>query len=142
MSNVVPFPGTERPTLTYLGGERRRGWFVLYEHDDYHHVFGPFPKAGTREFALAISRASNGFVEIDWDSFPYTPDPKNGEVYATESFWWRYENGQEIETSAGFVVVHMSHSGNSAGMYGEFETLAEAQAAAVRIARERNAVLT
>jgi hypothetical protein len=70
MSNIVPFPGRRRPTLTYLGGERRRGWFVLYTDNDYEHIFGPFPKAGTREFALAISRASDGFVKIDWDSFP------------------------------------------------------------------------
>jgi hypothetical protein len=70
----------------------------------------------------------------------YVPDPRNGEVYATESFERRCENGQEI--AAGFVVVHISQSGNSAGMYRGFETLAEAQAAAVRIAREHNAVLS
>ena len=81
-------------------------------------------------------------VDLETSPTAYVPDPRNGEVYATESFEWRCENGQEIETSAGFVVVHISQSGNSAGMYGGFETLAEAQAAALRIARERNAVLS
>jgi hypothetical protein len=142
MSNVVPFQGTERPTLTYLGGERRRGWFVLYEHDDYQHVYGPFPKAGTREFVLAISRASNGFVEIDWDSFPYTPDPRNGEVYATACDKCRYENGQWIEEPDGFMVVHMYRSGTSAGGSTGYKTLEEAQAEAERLARECNAVLS
>jgi hypothetical protein len=114
---------------------------VRYTDNDYERVFGPFPKAGAREFALAISRASRGLVKIDWDSFPYDPDPRNGEVYATETVLWDIVDGVETETPNGFAVVHMSSGGGSAGGCDGFETLAEAQAAAERIAREHNAVL-
>ena len=62
-------------------------------------------------------------------------------VYATPFFEWDYVDGVEIETHAGFGVVHMSRSGDSAGIYQGFDTLEEAELAARRIARERNAVL-
>jgi hypothetical protein len=81
-------------------------------------------------------------------SAAYAPDPRNGEVYAAEWFDCRYEDGQEIESCEGFIVVHMSHARGSAATYHSaatyrgFETLAEAQAAAERIAREYNAVLS
>jgi hypothetical protein len=74
---------------------------------------------------------SNGFVKIDWDSF--TPDPRNGEVYVTE-----YYEEETPYTPSGFAVLHNLHSRDSACGY--FKTLAEARAAAERIARERNAV--
>jgi len=73
---------------------------------------------------------------------PYAPDPRNGEVYATEMYEIKYVDGVETETFAGFDVVHMAYNGDSPGMCGTYETLEEAQAAAVRIARERNAMLS
>jgi hypothetical protein len=71
------------------------------------------------------------------------------EVYAAESYECRYdEDGQEIESFDSFVVMHIVHARGRAGTYHSvgtfrgFETPEEAQAAAVRIARENNAVLS
>jgi hypothetical protein len=72
---------------------------------------------------------------------PYRPDPRNGEVYATSSFLTQYIDGLEIETPDGFIVVHMSRSGDSAAIFRGCESMEEAEAAVERIARERNAVL-
>jgi hypothetical protein len=143
VSNVIPFPGRSRPTISCLDGGKD-GLFVLRTDERGHkEAFGPFPNSSAaREFAANISKQSG--VRVDWETFPtaYRPDPRNGEVYATEAFVCRRENGQWIEEPDGFMVVHMSYSGGSAGGCGGFETLEEAQAAAVRIAREHNAVLS
>jgi hypothetical protein len=71
----------------------------------------------------------------------YRPDPANGEVYATEFFECCYIDGTEVQTPAGFAVVHMSHHGDSASVQGGFETMEAAQAAALAEARRLNAVL-
>jgi hypothetical protein len=73
----------------------------------------------------------------------YTPDPRNGEVWVPEGEGasCQYVNGEWVETPCGFSVIHMSSGGGSAGGEAGFATLEEARAAAVRIARERNAVL-
>jgi len=67
------------------------------------------------------------------------PDPRNGFVYACESYETRYDNGVKAETFAGFIVVHMADDGDSAAIFRGYETLTDAQAAAERIARELNA---
>jgi hypothetical protein len=72
---------------------------------------------------------------------PYRPDSRNGEVYATSSYLTQYIDGVEIETPDGFIVVHMSRSGDSAAIFRGYESIEEAEAAASRIARERKAVL-
>lgn len=59
---------------------------------------------------------------------PRKPDPRNGEVSVTE-------------TPHGFAVDHMSRSGDSACHFGNYASLADAQAAARRIASELNAEL-
>jgi hypothetical protein len=71
----------------------------------------------------------------------YRPDPANGEVYATEFFECSYIDGSEVQTPAGFAVVHMSQHGGSADLQRGFETMEAAQAAAIAEARRRNAVL-
>jgi hypothetical protein len=72
---------------------------------------------------------------------PLEPNPRNGFVYASESYETRYDNHIETETFAGFIVVHMADDGDSAAIYRGYETIGEAEAAARSIARERNAVL-
>jgi hypothetical protein len=74
---------------------------------------------------------------------PYEPDPRNGEVWVpeVEGVRCQYVNGEWVETPCGFSVIHMSSGGGSAGGEDGFAPLEEAKAAAVRIARERNAVL-
>jgi hypothetical protein len=81
-------------------------------------------------------------------STSYPNCQSSDEVFAAELYECRYdEDGLEIESDDGFVVVHAVHvrgragSYHSVGMFRGFETLEEAQAAAVRIARENNAVL-
>ncbi len=69
------------------------------------------------------------------------PDTCNGWVYASGSYETRYDGDVETETFAGFIVVHMDDDGDSAAIYRGYETLAEAQKDAFRIARERNAKL-
>jgi hypothetical protein len=143
MNNVICFPGARRPTISCLDGGGDGLFVQRTDARGYKETFGPFPDpSAAREFAANISKQSG--VQVDWGTFPtaYTPDPRNGEVYATEAFVCRRENGQWIEEPDGFMVVHMSHSGNSVGGCAGFETLEEAQAAAVRIAREYNAVLS
>lgn len=71
----------------------------------------------------------------------YRPDPRNGEVYACESFQCTYDGPQEIQSPNGFIVVHTSCSGDNAAVLGKFETLELAQAAAVTEAQRRQAVL-
>jgi len=71
---------------------------------------------------------------------PYAPDPRNGEVYATESHLCHYVNGEELEVWDGFVVVHMSRSGDSASIDRGFASLEAAEAHAIREATRRNAV--
>ena len=68
-------------------------------------------------------------------------DARDGEVYATASFLTHYIDGAEIETPDGFVVVHMSRSGDSAAIFRGYDTIDDAEAAARYIARKRNAVL-
>lgn len=140
MSNVVCFP-PKRPTLSCLDGGRD-GLFVLYTDEQPSGAFGPFDEAAAREFATNISGQSGGRILIDWDSFPYRPDPKNGEVYATE--WCQHHCQEESEATGprDFAVVHMSQYGDSADVRRGFVTLETAQAEASRLARELNAVLT
>ncbi|ABA04755.1 hypothetical protein Nwi_1494 [Nitrobacter winogradskyi Nb-255] len=71
----------------------------------------------------------------------YRPDPANGEVYATEFFECSYIDGNEVQTPAGFAVVHESKSGGSAGIQRGFETMEAAKIAAVAEAVRLNAVL-
>lgn len=71
----------------------------------------------------------------------YRPDPRNGEVYACEGFACVHEkNGVITEAPAGFIVVHMSRSGDSAGIQHGFATMEDAQTAAYQEAVRRNAV--
>lgn len=71
----------------------------------------------------------------------YRPDPANGEVYATEFFECCYLDGHEVQTPAGFAVVHESRSGSSAGVQRGFKTMEAAKTAAIAEAVRRNAVL-
>jgi hypothetical protein len=73
---------------------------------------------------------------------PRKPDPRNGFVYATESYETRYDDDIETETFAGFIVVHMADDGDSAVLYRGYATIEEAEAAARRIAREPNVALS
>jgi hypothetical protein len=68
-------------------------------------------------------------------------DPRNGEVYATEGYETKCVDGVETKTFAGFIVVHMADDGDSAAIFRGYQTLADAQAAARRIALELNAEL-
>ena len=157
MSKIIPFPVKQRPTLS---GKQRPtlscldrgvdGLFVLStDENGKQETIGPFAGADARDFAvLASARGSIRSrgrikVDVDLDSFPYTPDPRNGEVWVPEeeSVTCEHVNCEWIEEPSGFCVIHMSSSGNSAGGEGGFATLEEAKAAAVRIAREHNAVL-
>lgn len=73
----------------------------------------------------------------------YAPDARNGDVWVTESYEIEYDDGVRTDILGDFIVLHMADDdGDSASWCGCFETLKEAQAAAVRIARERNAVLS
>jgi len=74
------------------------------------------------------------------DPVKYVPEPRNGEVYATESYLCRYIDGEELEVWDGFVVVHMSRSGDSASIDRGFPSLEAAEAHAIREATRRNAV--
>jgi hypothetical protein len=143
VNNVVSFLGGSRAVFSCLDGGQD-GLFVQHTDERGHkEAFGSFPDpSAAREFSANISKQFG--VRVDWETFPtaYAPDRRNGEVYATEWVECRYDSGQEIEAPASFVVARISHSGESAGIYRGFETLAEAEAAAVCIARERNAVLS
>ena len=69
------------------------------------------------------------------------PDPRNGEVYACAAWCWEKDVlGNDTETSAGFIVVHMSESGGSAGIEGGYDTFEEADRAARAQAQRRGAV--
>jgi hypothetical protein len=149
MSKLVPFPGTRRLTLSCLD-RGVDGLFVLStDENGKQETIGPFAGADARDFAvLASARGSIRSrgrikVDVDLDSFPYTPDPRNGEVWVPEEEGAssRYVNGEWIELPSGFCVIHMSSGGGSAGGEDGFATLEEAKAAAVRIARQYNAVL-
>ena len=72
----------------------------------------------------------------------YRPDPRNGWVYASESYETAYVDDIETETFAGFIVVHMADGGDSAAIFRGYRTLADAQTAAKLIAYKQNAVLT
>ena len=141
MSNVVPVPRRGRGTFSYLDGGRD-GSFALFtdEHGCPQEAIGPFrTEAEVREWVIKAAGPYRYHVVIDWDSFPYAPDPRNGEVYATEI---KYVDGVETETLGGFVVVHMADDGDTAEIFRGYSTLEEAQADAERIARERHAVLS
>ena len=149
MSNVVSFPAKQRPTLSCLD-RGADGLFVLStDENGQQKTFGPFAGADARDFAVrASARASVRSrgrikVDVDLDSFPYTPDPRNGEVWVPEEegVTYRDVNGELVEEPSGFCVIHMSSGGGSAGGEDGFATLEEAKAAAVRIARQHNAVL-
>jgi hypothetical protein len=70
---------------------------------------------------------------------PRKPDPRNGFVCATESYETKCVDDIETETIAGFIAVHMSHSGDSGAIYRGYATIQQAEAAARRIARDLNA---
>jgi hypothetical protein len=145
MSKVVPLRKGQA-TFSY-----RDGYVLLTDEWGALQKTGPFVSGGAAK-EWAINAARNCLcpwqhrcnIAIDWDSFPYTPDPRNGEVWVTEGGGarCRYVNGEWVETPCGFYVIHMSSGGGSAGGEGGFATLEEARAAAVRIARERDAVLS
>lgn len=141
MSKILQlFPIKSCPTFSCVdaGGD---GLFVLHTDERGHREsFGPFPDAaGAREFADNISQQCDS--RVDWETFPLAPDPRNGEVYATELCDCHFEGGQEIQTPAGFGVVHMSRSGGSASIIRGFANMAEAKAGALLEARKRGAVL-
>lgn len=71
---------------------------------------------------------------------PYLPDPRNGEVWACESFDCRYVGDVEIQTSQGFDVIHMAANGDSFGCFSNHRSMAEAEAVALREAKRLNAV--
>jgi hypothetical protein len=141
MSNVIPFPRKGRATFSYLDAGRD-GSFALFtdELGRPQEAIGPFgTEAEVREWVVRSARPYRGEIVIDWASFPCAPDPRNGEVYATEI---KYVDGVGTETYGGFVVVHMADDGHAAEIFRGYATLEEAQAAAERIARERHAVLS
>jgi len=84
MSKIIPFPGVRRPVFSCVDGASD-GLFVLHTDECGHkETFGPFPDPSeAREFAANISAQAN--IPVDWETFPqpYVPDPRNGEVYAT-----------------------------------------------------------
>ena len=137
----------QRLTLSCLRGVD--GLFVLStDENGQQGISGPFAGADARDFADLVAHASLRSrgrikVDVDLDSFPYTPDPRNGEVWVPEeeSVSYRDVNGELVEEPSGFCVIHMSSGGGSAQGEGGFATLEEAKAAAVRIARQHNAVL-
>ena len=138
MSNVVPFPGRGRAAFSYLDG-CRDGSFVLFT-DEYGRpweTIGPFGTAvEARKWAIKAAGPYCGQIVIDWDSFPYEPDPKNGEVFITE--WGECRPHAPTE----FAVVYRARSIDSADVRRGFATLKAARASALRLAREHNAVLT
>ena len=72
---------------------------------------------------------------------PYRQNPANGQCYAIKSHRVEYDyGGREIVVGADFAFIHMSASGNSAGGYGGFANLLEAERAAWREARRLNAI--
>jgi hypothetical protein len=66
--------------------------------------------------------------------------PTNGSVYASESIAWTNVNGEEIETSAGFIFVWMRSNGEPGDEGNYFDTLEQAQQAGREYAEARNAV--
>ena len=136
MSDVIPFPGRRRATFSYLDGGRH-GLLVLFTDEDGRpcKANGPFGTAAeARERAIKAVGQYCGQIVIDWDSFPYEPDPKNGEVCVSEM-------GEcHPHTSTEYVVVHIPQCGDVEVIPG-FATLRTAQVAASRRAREHNAVL-
>jgi hypothetical protein len=134
-----------RLTFEYLDGYRNGLW-VLYDEQDGRHpsgAVGPFDTAvEAREWAIKAAGTSCGQIVIDWDRFPYAPDPKNGEVYAIEIDEIKFVDGVETKTFGGFVVLHMADDRDSAAILRGYETLEEAQADAKRIARKHSAVLS
>jgi hypothetical protein len=71
---------------------------------------------------------------------PYKSDPYNGTVYVTAA-GFEYIDGVEVE-QPGFIVLHFSRNGDSVGTYGPYSSMLDAEATALRIAHERNAVLS
>jgi hypothetical protein len=136
MSNVIPFPGKSRETFSYLDA-CRDGCFVLYSYAGIPvETIGPFGTAAeAREWTIKAAGPYCGQIVIDWDSFPYEPDPKNGEVFITEWGEWRPHAPTE------FAVVYLAQSVDSADVRRGFATLKAARASALRLAREHNAVL-
>jgi hypothetical protein len=141
MSKIVPFPGKGQTTFSY-----RDGYVLLTdERGRLQETIGPFVTGrAAKDWAIKAARHHRCNIAISWDSFPCTPDPRNGEVWVPEEEGasCQYVNGEWVETPCGFFVIHMSSGGGSAGGEGGFATLEEARAAAVRIARERDAVLS
>jgi hypothetical protein len=137
MSNDIPFPRKSRETFSYLDA-CRDGCFVLYSYAGIPvETIGPFGTAAeSREWVIKAAGPYCGQIAIDWDSFPYEPDPKNGEVYVTT--WGECLPNVPTE----FAVVHTSQPGDGSEVLRGFATLKAAQASALRLARERNAVLT
>lgn len=125
-----------RAAFSYLDG-CRDGSFVLFT-DEYGHpcesIVGTAVEA--REWAIKAAGPYCGQIAIDWDSFPYEPDPKNGEVFVTE--WGECRPHSPTE----FAVVYRTRSVDSADVRRGFATLKAARASALRLAREHNAVLT
>ena len=74
---------------------------------------------------------------------PYQPCAANGECYAIKSQLVEYDaDGNEVAVGAvDYAAIHMSASGDSVGgPGGGFATMAEAEQAAWREARRRNAI--
>jgi hypothetical protein len=73
---------------------------------------------------------------------PYRPSAANGECYAIKSHLVEYDTeGNEVAFGAVYAAIHMSASGDSVGgPGGGFATMAEAEQAAWREARRRNAI--
>jgi hypothetical protein len=130
MSNVIPFPGKRREIFSYLDA-CRDGCFVLYSCAGIPvEAIGPFGTAAeSREWAIKAAGPYCGQIAIDWDSFPYEPDPKNGEVYVTT--WGECHPNVPTE----FAVVRTSQPGNGSEVLRGFPTLKAAQASALRLAR-------
>jgi hypothetical protein len=90
---------------------------------------GTYPTAA--KAALGMSRAMK---------VGYHPDIRNGEVCACETYTChRAPDGEWTETFSGFCFLHY-YGGDCPIVEGGFETLAEAEAAGLRHAKQSNAV--
>jgi hypothetical protein len=71
--------------------------------------------------------------------------PPHSRQISIQKSGWRTRlaplDGVESETFAGFIAVHMADDGDSAAIFRGYETLAEAERDALRVARELNAEL-